>query len=300
VRNFRMLTCETIPCWYEISWRGRNGKPGILLRMHPDVVNSKNQIPPDARLALDFMQTFGFKRFSNTFEGDFGFENALKRVGVAKDGFLEYEIPTPVVKKKSKKICGMCNGTGRNQVLDGSCIFCVKGKEIYYDYHEAFAVSASLNLLLEFLSLFNGESNAHTPQLMSLVMVTMADAHGGSLGGEYSCELVDYLASRPLGEISEMGSAMRIVWRRMDGSLPRYRVHDFWARTQSPGTGWLNVNCSGDATGLNPSHGSDVNGRNGYKFACHNVDTPMQQLVLIASLAALHDLARKALVGLVR
>jgi hypothetical protein len=31
----------------------------------------------------------------------------------------------------------------------------------------------------------------------------------------------------------------------------------------------------------------------GFEFSCHNTDTPMQQLTILASLAALHDLVRK-------
>lgn len=52
------------------------------------------------------------------------------------------------------------------------------------------------------------------------------------------------------------------------------------------------LNCPGNACGIHPViHWEE--GENGYKFSCHNVDTPMQQLTLLAGLATLHDKARQ-------
>jgi len=62
-----------------------------------------------------------------------------------------------------------------------------------------------------------------------------------------------------------------------------------WVRDR----GWLGIGCSGDRTGLHPSSISSMGAGEGYRFSCHNVDTPMQQIALLAGLAALCDKARK-------
>lgn len=52
--------------------------------------------------------------------------------------------------------------------------------------------------------------------------------------------------------------------------------------------GWLNVSCPGSACGLHPTDHFMRDGY-GFEFSSHNVDTPAQQLTLLAGLAALHD-----------
>jgi hypothetical protein len=60
-------------------------------------------------------------------------------------------------------------------------------------------------------------------------------------------------------------------------------------------SGGLCIDCPGDACGIHPDTYAeyDIKEGRGYKFTCHNVDTPMQQITLIAGLAALHDCTRK-------
>ena len=87
-----------------------------------------------------------------------------------------------------------------------------------------------------------------------------------------------------------MIAAMWTVCERMEGKIPRFYQHSFEAYTQG-NNGWLNVGCPGDATGLHPAD-CQVDGTGGYQFSCHNVDQMVQQFMLLASLAALHDLAR--------
>ena len=120
--------------------------------------------------------------------------------------------------------------------------------------------------------------------------VTIKDMHGGSLSGQYSVFLGRYLNDLPVGtSIEEMVLAMKRAYKIMDqglGPLPRFSA------SIDGDNGWLNVDCPGDACGLHPSHGS-VEESQGYEFSCHNVDTPQQQLTLLAGLAALHDKARR-------
>jgi len=289
VKDFKMLTYETIPCWYELSFYGVNRRPGLLLRIHTDFANRTKEIPADVPGVVNFMELFGFKKFSGKFGGNLGFEECLAYLGT-KDNFLEYEIPAPLVKKFKDGPCAHCGGTGRSEDLDRECLYCENGKESYYDYDAAFAVSATLTLFFEFMRFPDCETTAKIPQLMTVGTSTTKESGGWYIGGDYSCELAAYLRSRPNGTIPEMVLAMQIVHERMEGEIKSFYSHSFRAYTQG-NDGWLNVDCPGDACGLHPAN-CHTNGDRGYEFTCHNVDQPIQQFTLLASLAALHDLAR--------
>ncbi|MEK7212378.1 MAG: hypothetical protein AAB686_01745, partial [Patescibacteria group bacterium] len=249
------------------------------------------EIPPQAPIIKHFTESFGFKEFAGRLGEDFGFERALKYLGAA-DGFLEYTIPTPLCRKPTGNPCRECNGTGRSEEFDRDCLFCEGDQDIRYDYQEAYAVSATLSLLLGLMEFPDIETTAAIPQLLTVTTATIRESHGGSLGGMYSRELVAYLKSRGPGPIPEMVAAMRTVWERVESRIRDFYDHYFSAYTQGQ-DGWLNVSCPGDRAGLNPAH-SWIDKRRGCEFSCHNVDNPMQQLALLASLAALHDLARLA------
>jgi len=111
--------------------------------------------------------------------------------------------------------------------------------------------------------------------------------HGGSLSGLYSIPLVKWMSEKVGRNIPEMVGAMSTAYEHMLGPGSA-KYGPFRASVDYEG-GWLNVYCPGDACGLNPdSNGLEGDGR-GYEFSCHNVDSPAQQLTLLAGLAALHD-----------
>ncbi len=291
MRDFKMVARNAIPCWYELSWRGE----GIVLRIHQDFVNEVKQFKADAPIVGHYAKEFGFSKFGHKFGENFGFEESLQFLGEA-NGFLEYTVPTPLVRKNTGKDCLSCDGSGKSGVFEGEeCLYCDgEGKKIVYDYTEAFAVSATLTTLFEFMNFPEVETSCSLLQLMSINTVTIKGSHGGSIGGEYSREVVEWMRQRGPGEIPEMVSAMRVVWEKMDGRIMEFYEHSFRANL-SNGVGWLCTDLPGDACGLHPSHnaGYGIERGTGYEFSSHNVDSPTQQLVILASLAALHDLVRR-------
>lgn len=110
--------------------------------------------------------------------------------------------------------------------------------------------------------------------------------------GDFSFLLVNWLKT-----IKETDSVLPLVrnaamdaYSKMDGRKPDvFNEYHFRTILQK---GRLIMDCPGDACGVYPNEWVEED--NGYKFACHNVDSPMQQLTLLAGLAALHDEARKA------
>ena len=162
-----------------------------------------------------------------------------------------------------------------------------------FDFVPSFTISASLAILFDLLQFPEYTTSSPVPQLAVLQSgVNSNGMHGAPLGGEFSIPVRKWLAS--LGEhtsISEMTESMRTAYRKMFPFRFRYyHEHDFHASVDYH-NGWLNISCPGNACGLNPTRIED--GDKGYKFSCHNLDTPMQQITLLAGLAALHDRARR-------
>lgn len=290
----KYIVRESVPCWYELIWRETKG---MILRIHTEFVNGVALIPNNAPIVEHIMNDkgFGFRESSFVFGQDMGFNKALPFVG-EQNGFLEYTIPTPLVRKPTGKACRSCKGTGDGGAYtDRSCFYCNgEREEVIYDYSDAYAVSASLGLLFAFMRFPEVETTCSLPQLMLIETVTIRENHGGSLYGEFSKDLVRFLRSlaQPC-EIKSMVSVMQAVWEKMDGRMQGFYEHSF--RSHLRDSGRLIVDCPGDACGLHPDmHYSG--GNDGYKFNCHNTDTMMQQLVLLSALAELQSFARSTVV----
>jgi len=288
-----------MPCLYEIGWRKRI--PALILKMHESVVESC----PDLRKSIwlpHFIKNFGFQffdQFKCDLLGDlyFGFDCACRKIGEA-NGFWIFEIPIPQIKKQINEACHYCNGTGESKYLsDGKCLSCDGcGAEVIMDWKKIEAISASLVVFFNLILLRNEkgkESNSDFPQLILIETMLERKMHGGSLGGDYSLSLVNFLRSfAPNTEIVEMKNAMILAHRKMFGKKDKYGIYEMEAKVAYE-NGWLNTSCPGNACGLHPADNMGPKKGEGYKFSCHNVDTAAQQITLIAGLAALCDKYRK-------
>ena len=233
---------------------------------------------------------FEFKSFCGSLKGNFGFEEAFRKLPEEGE-FVSFSVVLPKVRKEKTVKCRACNGSGKDYSGDGACFSCEgKGREGVIDWHDAFAVSASFTIFFAVTFYNETETSAKTPQLLTVQTCTIADMHGGSLSGIYGIPLVKWLSSFR-GDIPEMVEAMMRAYDYMF-KLRGYDKSSFQASVDYD-DGWLNVSCPGNACGLNPSSSSGLGGSQGYKFSCHNTDSPLQQLTLLAGLAALHDRARK-------
>ena len=291
----KILTYEKIPCWYELSFQ--KNKPGIILRIHKDFIAQSGPIKETALRVEDFTEHFKFKKFSGSFDGNIGFDDCFIRKGTIGD-FTEFFVEIPQIKEYSKKKCRDCNGSGRDEMLDGNCFNCDGiGKEYFYNWKKAFRVSASFTVILGWLDLFEKETSSLLPQLMTVFTITRDEMHGGSLGGMYSIELCNWMRAlyRQTGgpyEMTEMAEAMKITNKKIFIRIDEFDENYIWARIYDY-AGWLNVGCPGSACGLHPANDYEPREGRGYEFACHNVDNPMQQFTLLAGLAALYDRARR-------
>jgi len=293
-RSYKTITLDYIPCWYELSWQEK--EPAIILRIHKEfIIEAEKLIKPNSPIpiAIDFKNEFGFKEFCHDLRGNFGFDNSFEPNG-EKGDFVELLAKIPKIEKESGKKCQMCKGTKKDPNLGDECLYCKgSGKDFIRDWQPAFALSASFTIFSVLAMYPETETSSKIPQLLTVETMTREGMHGGSLHGEYGIHLVQWLSSfKQYTAIPEMVKAMQDAYFQMF-KYSEFLSRDFRASIDNE-NGWLNVDCPGNACGLHPSDSSyGMRKNSGYKFSCHNTDTPAQQITLLAGLAALHDRARK-------
>lgn len=282
---------ENMPCWYQLSLDGKS----IVLGVHEDFVRNRGNISDEAPIIWGMKAEHGFNGFEGSFgRENFGFDKAFINRGLNKS-FFEMEARLPVLRKKSNESCGFCNGIGKD-FYDDVCEFCDgEGNHYFYDFEKAFAISATFTVFFTFSFNLEIQTSSNLKQLMTVDTRTRRDIHGGSICGNFSALLVNWL--RTIKDTQNFLTLIRKTtvgaYTEMDGRKPGiFDSNNFRMALEN---GRLFMDCPGDACGINPNEEWwDEKDNKGYGFSCHNVDGPMQQLTLLAGLAVLHDEARKA------
>lgn len=279
-----MITHEDAPRFYALRWK--DNPPRIQILLHKDFIPLLR--PYRQELIEDIKNNFSFNEFRWDIEESLGFENALKFLK-KENSFFVYEAVFPKIYLPTGN-CEYCKGSGHDKYRS-KCLFCNgKKKEFKFLWEKAFAISWSLQLIFECFPL-EEKSTASEKQLMTVGLTIEKDLHGGLLGGQYGVSLVRWL-SENVGYIPKMVEAMKKTYHQMY-EKNYFDAIDFRACVENS-IGWLSVSCPGDACQLLPSYKGIQPGR-GYDFVCHNIDSPIQQLTLLAGLAALYELADKDL-----
>jgi hypothetical protein len=294
MKDISSILLGNLPCWYELSFR--KTKPAIILRVHKDFIKNVEAVPDGAWLVTDLKNKLGFKNFSNSFDKNFGFNNAFIFRG-DKGEFVEFVVEIPKIRKETGKACEYCKGSGKNDYGD-RCLRCDgKGREYFYDWEKAYAISASFTVFFGFARFPEFKTSSSTSQLMTIQTITLKESHGGSLDGEYSIPLSNWFRqleqkgrSEPLQAAVE---AMWSVYKKMINQPKLYPKYLFKVWIHDGGR--ITLDCPGDACGIYiPPEYEYGQGRDrGRQFNCHNVDNAAQQLTLLVGLAVLHGTARK-------
>lgn len=289
--KIKMLTYENISCWYELSWN--ESEKAIILSIHKDFIETNKADLENAPIVKEMTGRLSLQPFAGDFTKNIGFGGIFERTG-EEDGFIQFRARIPQVKKDTGNKCKGCKGTGERDWggYTNKCLFCNgTGKQWTMDWKEVKAISASLTVLTIYLRCYEIETSTPYPQLMTFQTITEEGMHGGSLSGEISIPLYNFLkAFGEHAELSEVIRAMKIAHDTMVGNRELYQ-YSFDAYVKK---GHFIINCPGDACGLNPSDWYTHEGQ-GYEFSCHNVDSPIQQLTLLVGLATLNDMARREL-----
>lgn len=282
-----------VPCWYEISWQ--KNPQSLLLKIHQDFIQNTMLIPPNAPIIKALSESSKLSGFGADFSKDIGFENVFKNKGSDERGMIVYQAEIPEVRKVTDKPCSYCHGTKYNEELDNDCLRCEKtGKEILIDWQPAYTLSASLTAITIYLQLIEKETSATFPQLLTLQTCTDHELHGGSLNGVFGSKFSNFIKSQSSDILSQIAiPTTQSAYRKMLGKQDYVSEYSF--RIFKLSSGGISLDCPGDACGIHPDSdvSYDTKNNRGYEYTCHNVDTPMQQITLIAGLAALHDCARK-------
>lgn len=193
------------------------------------------------------------------FNNDIGFAGVLKKFK-SKNGFSVYETNIPSTEKQDQA-----------------------------DWTKLYEISATFSLFLELMNshLYAEEATySNPPQLIMLHLVARRGLHGGSFDGEYGidfCNGLRVIKTNPKIQCQVLG-AMENAHRRIFSSEPsghfRFEIRE---------SGGLILDCPGNACGIHPDDWNHIFPKKGYKFGCHNIDTPAQQLTLMAGLAILHE-----------
>jgi len=212
--------------------------------------------------------------------------------------FIEFLVPVPKVRKDSGRKCSNCKGSGIDTMMKDlgekrKCGFCNgTGKAYFFDWRPAQAISASFNVFFSLARYPEFETSSKLPQLMVINVVTHHDMHGGSLGGEFGIPFCEWLKFFEEGtRLPEIIEVMQAASTKMFGK----KYEDYGFRAYMLRKGGICLDVPGNACGIYnpPEYDYDPSRKQGCKFECHNVDTPMQQLELLAGLAVLHDRARR-------
>ena len=257
----KTLTQENIPCWYELSFLTE--EKAIILRIYQSYISGLKRLSCIID-ELPLFKLFNTKeKFSYDFSKDFGFGVILKFKRKT-ELFSEFAIEIPKIAKNPELI-----------------------------HLAVLTFSATFNLLN-----FQPEySDVKVFQLMEVdTFVEDKIFNGRAMSGSFSPVFVKWLVGFEIGHnFSKVVDAMILVYD-LFWKTDNYERHQFKAKIGGLRKGYLILGCPGtNCCQINPCGSWEAD--EGYNLGYHNIDYSHHQLTLLAGLAALHDMARKAGVG---
>lgn len=283
----KILIDQTLPCWSKMLWTP--SPASISFFIHQDILPILDSLTKDHH-RISHYQEYG--QFINT-PYRWGINGSLEKITIPDDEFTEFRITLPQVKSLGSESCPHCKGTGKDVEFEFTCISCHgSGHPVNYDWERIQAVSASMTILTDSINHFPPEKNTTSTQIQLLSPVTfkMKDAH--PLFGQMSRELVDWFREKKNTVLAEPTEAVRIAWRTMMNESDDFNSYTLEVNLRDEGR--FHISCPGDACEIFPDP-MRIDEERGYEFTCHNLDSPIQQLTLLAGLASLEMQARKEL-----
>ena len=284
------ITKDNIPCWYELGWDKET--KSLILRVHKEFAEKTRTFLVHDIVVWSYKKEFQFLSYSPDFSGEyFGFDNAFRKYRESGE-YIEYEIKIPNLGMEVN--CDYCFSAGKNS-FDEPCPICDGSrKKICYSFKTAFAISASFTIFFK-LAYWGRiiEISSKKFQLFEIETVTERNSvgNGSSISGWFSERLTTWLRSLQNSSLADIVLAMKIANNQMfKGKNGIFQSLQFGADIGKKGR--LILKCPGDASGIYPM--SNDQGREDYIFGSCNMDSPVQQITVLAGLAALHDEARKA------
>lgn len=156
------------------------------------------------------------------------------------------------------------------------------------DWPALYSLARSLEALFFALKVSPDSITSAQPQLAVVDgWIVQAEIYGGALSVSIGPDFVSRLMTFSSADFDLVTKQMMNVYYEMWPAMRRlYRPIDFRVQMHERG---LHLSCPGNACGLDPDWG-DVDQGQGYRLHPHNTDSPVQQLTLLAGIAALCEL----------
>jgi len=252
---------KTIPAWYELDGDERYLQitvPCSVAEFVKKIIKLPNQL-------IDLMtKKLSLPKFVPPIYDDWGFGNVV--TGEQKDNSVTWKIRYPV-------------GSGKNFITDQT------------SRTQFFSISASLQILFHALNCNTTRTNSVFPQFLALeTSINLESMNDFGVRTVLSPHISRWLSKQPNNSNNqEIASSMKKAYSTMcECHSPLDR---FEALVRHPGR--IDLTCPGDRCGLNPDDWCEANCSQGYYLLGHNLDTPVQQLTLIAGLVKLYQLTKR-------
>lgn len=284
----KMIMYESMPRWYGLSWDAE--KTAIRIRLN-------RELPRPEKVwdigNTDIIVQHGFHLFESDLDGKwFGFDRALEIVKRPSGEYREFIGKLPQVRIQARRKCFSCEGKGEYHGGE-KCFSCDgTGKEYDLKWRRAEALAMSIGILLDPFEYNEQETHSEDHQLLTVYLfIVEGDA---PIWGMIGIPLHHWVHQHPqYTEFTDCVDAMKQAYGRMMGEsrVKSSSPFDFRARVYSSNNHHIAFDCPGDACGVYGGPDDDPGDNKGYPLSSHNVDSAIQQLTLLAGLAALHDRA---------
>ena len=289
-----MLTPDVInkkvPFVYGLS----QGKKPFSLELKMDknlILQSKNL--SSAIFVKELLGDHKFKSFSLLGNDYFGYDQAFKK-NEETEKTISYLIEIPVLPKESSLPCVHCLGTGWDRTFGHECFWCHgKKRETRYDWKPFFAISASLQIFSFIAETSVPRKICKDSQLLTFQIFCGMKMNSFPIFGSYGYDFCNWLNSFPeYYSFEKIKETMSQTYEHIFKEKKDWHFFDAYVGKDA----WLIIDCPGEASGLHPTKfGWNKKKSQGQQYSCHNIDSPIQQLILLVALAGLSDLARESI-----
>lgn len=244
-----------VPAWYEL----KNTKHGITIELSPEADVSSRSFPISRFAGMADKLQIPDLISPNEDKNGWGFGEIFRAATPTYPDWMAWELQFP--------------GYGKEALL--------------------WASAASLSLLFSTLSVCRPVSKTKETepkiQLLNIKSFKISkDGYGNGFSVAISPRIVNWIHKQKDNNTDNpITMAMRDAYKVMGGQ----RISTLNAHFRQPK--WVNLNCPGNACGLDPDNYYEESLFAGYKLLPHNVDTPLQSIVLFTGIAAIYAAARQ-------
>jgi len=294
----KSILFKPIPAWYNIVWGSADHL--FHIEIHKEAIVQLPILRRDMPLIQSITEEFGFgNELFDTFCGDlskgkFGFNDQIRLVA-EQDQFLDFAIKPPTIRIISHEACEHCGDSGKDENTGtGRCLYCEgRGRKMEWDWREAHLANVSLALLLFILDTPPEVDTSSTYDQIATVETGWArERH--FISGHISKKAFEVLKRGAQKFVPKAKKAMIEADAMMMGKINFHDDYSFRARIDDN----FILECPGQACGVYTTDGArrDLSSLRAIDYHCHNVDSPIQTLTLLAGLSAFFGGVRQSFI----